>query len=77
MSGFQYKDYLLYPVQQAYISDCGKYYIANAEAIKDDITYEFRMTWCIKEDRDLNDVTDESEACNWDEFEVQELGVKL
>ena len=83
MSGFNYTDksgikHKIYPSQQPYISDCGQYYLAFARSIDEkEIVYEFNLKWEIKEGYDIRDSSDESNACNWDDFEVTELGEEL
>ncbi len=78
MSGFEYEEYELHPINQAYLSKCGEYFESNAEAIKDGIIYEFKIKWKIKKGYEhSDDIDDNCDACNWDEFEVTELGEKL
>lgn len=81
--GFYYKDtngqeHNIYPICNAHISDCGTKYLAPAESIdNDNRTWEFILCWQIKDGIDINNVDDQADACNWDEYQVEELGEAL
>lgn len=76
--GFQYKNHNIF-IQDAYIADDGLHYEAFGTSIdENEIEWEFKLIWKIKDSHINNfDETDESNACNWDEFEVIELGEAL
>lgn len=59
--------------QEAYISDCGKYYFASGEYEDNGQNFTCRVRWNVKENYDESDQAD---ACNWVDFCVEELGVK-
>jgi len=76
--GFQYKNHNIY-IENPYVSKDKKHYQAFGASIDENgIEWEFKLLWKIKEEFIGNeDITCESDICNWDEFEVIELGQKL
>ena len=80
MSPFIHNGNKIYVTQQPYIeetNDHGTHYRAGAEYDKDGKTFDCLMIWKIKEGFIINDIEDECEACDWDEFQVVEMGEKL
>ena len=75
MQALQYKNHNIYLTQKAYIAEDGTHYQAHGTSIDGQgIEYEFLLTWDIK---NTHDETDESTACDWEIYEVKELGEKL
>ena len=64
----------LYLTQNAYVSDCGKYYKCHAMAMDDNETiFEYEIKWPV-----INfNCDDQSDSCDWDNYTVLELGESL
>lgn len=59
----------IYLTQNAYIESNGKNTWYQAVAIDKDEN-EYRVTWEIYDHIDINQIEDESDACNWDVYTI-------
>ena len=86
MSGFEYIElknnreikHDIQLIQNAYISDCGKFYKALGNSIDNKgRIWEFELRWPVINYEAAMDETDESKACNWDDYFVISKGLAL
>ena len=71
------KEHNIY-TKQPYVCDNGTKYEAHGQSIdENEVTWDFILVWDVLNPESLLDETDEANACDWDKYTVEELGVAL